>query len=63
MEITIIKIKKSNFWTVSVDEIKGLVVQVEDLKDAPKELSISFELMVNNQIENKITKLINIKLK
>jgi len=38
--------KDSDTWTVYPKNITGLIVQVDKLEDAPKELAKSFEVML-----------------
>lgn len=47
-DITLVclRFKGDEPWTVYPKNITGLVVQVDDLKDAPKELAKSFEVML-----------------
>lgn len=41
-------------YTVWMDSFKGLAVQVEDLKDAPKEIAKSLEVMLMYGFDKKI---------
>ncbi len=46
IKLICIKDKKSNTWCVFPKNISGLVVQVDNIEDAPKELAKSFEVML-----------------
>ncbi len=47
--------KESNTFTVWLTHIPGLVVQVDKLEDAPKELATSLEVMVQFEIKKGVT--------
>lgn len=46
IRLTCIKEKDVPCYTVYSDQIPGLVVQVDKIEDAPKELAKSFEVML-----------------
>lgn len=52
-----IKDDASNTWIVYHSIFTGLIVQVEDLKDAPKEIAKSFEVMLKYGFDKEIHEL------
>jgi len=49
---------EDNIWTVYVDKMPGIVVEVKDLKDAPKEIARSFECFLKYGFDEKIHKIV-----
>lgn len=46
--------KDSDTWTVYPENLTGLIVQVDKLEDAPKELAKSFEAMIKYGFDENI---------
>ena len=46
LKLTCVKDPGVGGYTVWMDSFKGLIVQVEDLKDAPKQIAKSVEVML-----------------
>jgi len=56
----LICIQDGNAWCVYPEKMSGIIVQVDDIKDAPKELARSFEAIFRHGFDTNIHEIYNV---